>query len=107
MASSTEAKNNITLPQALTALVSWPFAIIFEGMILTLLWRWFVATPFHVMQLGIMHAIGLSLLLCAASPIPQGESKVRTERPFLYYISIAFLRPLFFLVLGAAVHHFM
>ena len=38
-------------------------ATVIRGCALMLLWRWFVAAPFGVMPLTLMHALGLSTLI--------------------------------------------
>lgn len=36
---------------------------VIRGVALLLLWRWFIATPFHIMPITLAHALGLSALI--------------------------------------------
>lgn len=41
-----------------------PLAMVLRGWVLSIVWRWFVVSQFHIMGLTIPAAIGLSIVIC-------------------------------------------
>lgn len=68
--------------------IGMPLATIYSGWTITLLWKWFVADPFHVQEIGIAHAIGLNWL-CAFLILT--SSKPSEDKSFAEIITTAVL----------------
>lgn len=82
---------------------------ILSGWVLTVLWGWFVVPTFHVQQLGVVPAIGLSLLVGYLTETHQDVEEVKRSQAerWTRLAVLAVVRP--GLVLGFAwvVHLFM
>ena len=70
------------------------------GWVISVMWRWFVV-PLHVPQIGIAHAMGLSLLLAAIRP---RKYKNDDDKSVLSLALEGALTPLVTLALGALAH---
>jgi hypothetical protein len=53
----------VRLISFICSILLFPFSTLFTGYVLSVLWGWFVVPVFHVQQLSIHYAYGLSLLI--------------------------------------------
>ena len=103
------ADNNGTakLLVAIIFLLLVPFAAIWRGFVLAKLWGWFI-TPFDVAQIGLAHAIGLSLAL---SMFVHASKKTETDEAGIEKLIepaiMMALGPAMFWLFGAIIHSFM
>ncbi|KKM21516.1 hypothetical protein LCGC14_1634650 [marine sediment metagenome] len=44
-------------------MLALPFGLLFDGIVLSTLWEWFVVEQFALPSLSIVHAIGISILV--------------------------------------------
>lgn len=52
-----------TLAGCLATFIALPFASVFNGYVLSVLWRWFIVPVFHLPVLSIVQAIGISMVV--------------------------------------------
>lgn len=91
--------------------ISWRLAIflltpIWSGFVITILWRWFIVSFFHLSPLSIALAIGISLItrmLTYQMPEKQDTGKGNTG----YALVFSLLYPLLLLGMGFVVHLFV
>jgi len=69
--------------------------VIFTGFVLKILWSWFVAQTFGIMELNIPQALGLSIMVSCLVPTPKETS------------SVPFITGLVMLTMGAIVKAFL
>jgi hypothetical protein len=91
------------------ALIGVVFGSIFRGYALSVLWRWFVVSAFHLPEIGIAAAIGLSLLIGAFA---NTNSKVESKYDSVLQAGVAalilsFLLPAMLLGMGWIVKAFL
>jgi hypothetical protein len=81
---------------------------IWSGYVLSVLWGWFISATFHIPELGIPAAIGLSMVVRYSTyqQVPADKAKTGTERA-IEAIVIAFVNPALALGFGWIVHLFM
>ena len=86
------------------------FGAIFNGYVLSVLWGWFVVPTFGAHSLGIVPAIGISMVASYLTHQPRHASK-KEEQSFsdtiIEGIGMAVLEPSFALLFGWIVHLFM
>lgn len=87
-----------------------PFTALLNGYALSMLWQWFVVSTFELRPLGILPAIGISMVVSfltkqydSAAPDP---SKSHGERMAMLTV-YTLLNPIFALVFGWIVHSLM
>ena len=84
---------------------------IWRGYVLSILWGWFVSPVFHIAQISIALAIGLSLVIgmftYQSSSSESKDKKESAGEAVLKALAVAFLSPLFVLALGAIIHAFV
>ncbi len=74
--------------------------IILEGVVISVLWRWFIV-PFGVREIGIAWAIGLATIVSVVTPSPRGKP-TNAEMAFN-----AIGKPLLMLLIGWIATHWM
>lgn len=82
---------------------------VLSGWVLTVLWGWFVVPTFHVQPLGVVPAIGLSMLVTYLTYHSQDVEEVKrsaTER-WTRVVITAIVRPALVLGFAWVVHLFM
>lgn len=89
---------------AVAMMATTPFLSILHGWALTLLWQWFVVPTFHVAQLGIIPAIGLSLFVALITPTVTSKTDEKDENPNLTLVLTALFKPLILLGVGFLWH---
>ena len=95
------------------ALLSIPLLVlssIWRGYVLTILWTWFIVPVFHLPVLGIVVAIGVSMVvgfLTYQTP-PYNSGDVRTDADkFSSAIASALVHPAAYLLIGWIVHLYL
>lgn len=88
------------------------FSSIYEGYVLSMLWRWFVVPTFGVSQLPIVPAIGIVLMMGYLTHQIYDFKKEEKEEENLTVqtvkrITVTILKPTLALVFGWIVHLFM
>jgi len=80
-------------------------APVWSGFVLSILWGWFLVPAFHLPQITIPLAIGISLVIgmLTYQVSAQEPDKTYTKRS----ITIAIVYPLLLLIFGAIVHIFI
>lgn len=91
-------------------LLTIPIVAIWRGFVLTKMWGWFI-TPFGVHQIGLAHAIGISLtasvfLLALKTREPERSDKSDRHKLIEGFVFAALGPPIFWLF-GAIAHAFM
>jgi len=83
-------------------------ASIFNGYALSVLWRWFVVPVFGLPELGIVSAIGISMVVhfLTYQDMPEDKSKSFGEKLTMKCM-IAFIHPASALLFGAIAKEFM
>lgn len=77
------------------------FIAILRGFALSYLWQWFI-TPFGLPELGIAHAIGISMIVGFLTYQHNGSEEANKG-----VLAVTFLSPLMALFFGYIVHSFM
>jgi len=99
-------KNTTTIKESLIGLLVAIISTILGGIAIMLMWRWFIATPFNIMEITIPQAIGIDTLLSMINAkLSDYNSKEQLDNITKCYIMIA--TPLFSLLIGYIVHLFM
>ena len=83
---------------------------VWRGYVLTILWAWFVVPVFHLPALGIVTAIGISLVVSFLTYQHRPENPADTRSAGEKYgesVTIALLWPAMTLLIGWAVHLFL
>lgn len=88
------------------------FGSLFSGFVLTILWAWFIVPAFHVVQITIPQAIGISLVVGMLAPRASSSSddKEKKKDPVDSLVTsffVVLLAPLIALGVGAIVHAFV
>lgn len=75
-----DSKNN-DFANAILTVTGFPLSMLVRAWVLAMLWKWF-ATPFGVMNIGIVHAYGLLLLyvFVTKTDIPEDSKNSFAER---------------------------
>lgn len=84
----------------LGAMCTTAFGIAMRGFCLYKFWGWF-AMPLGAPQIGVLHAYGISMLLCVF--MPQGASNSKDSKGNYNIV----LTPLLYLLFGWIIHLFM
>ena len=85
-----------------------PLLAIYHGWVLTILWGWFVAPTFHLPELNIAVAIGLSLIVGMFRGYTKSDNKdSQTTKDKTIGIIAILISPLLTLFFGWIVHMFM
>ncbi len=79
---------------------------IVNGYVFSILWGWFVVPVFHVPELGVATAIGLSMVVTYLTAHYDGDKAKDPEAKSWAPLAYTVMRPLVALGLGAIVHHF-
>lgn len=81
---------------------------IWAGWVFAILWGWFILPFFHLPQISIALAIGLSMVvrMLTSSGTSDNSGKSASET-FISLLVYSFLYPLLVLVMGAIVHAFV
>lgn len=96
-----------------TALFVIVFSAIFDGFVLSVLWGWFIVPAFHVSQLTLPLAIGVSMVVAMLTNRTAGNSREQEKdkkdigETLLSSFFIALLVPLITLGISAIVHLFV
>jgi hypothetical protein len=77
---------------------------IWKGYVLSIIWRWFVSDVFGVQELGVVSAMGLSLVVSMFTPLRYSEED---DTVMVKCIIAMILGPLFALGLGWVLKAFM
>lgn len=95
------------------ALLSIPVLVlssIWRGFVLTILWAWFIVPVFHLPVLGIVVAIGVSMVVSFLTyqtpPVNPGDVRTDIDK-FSSAISAALATPAVYLLIGWIVHLFL
>lgn len=112
-------KNEPSLELKIFNVLSYPFAIIWQGYVLSLLWAWFVVKIFNVPVLNVAQAIGLAgTVACFCGVWQLGveigifqaekdrECNPPADRLFII-IALRFLSPAILLLWGWLIRHFI
>ncbi len=87
------------------------FSSIFNGYALSILWGWFMVPVFHLPQLSLVPAIGISMVVgYLTQQSPEAKKKndeVSTGMIILNGVLWAVFKPSFALLFGSIVHSFM
>jgi hypothetical protein len=95
--------NKDTVFSVVLSFLLLPLLYIYHGWILTLFWKWFVVSAFHIPALSITQAIGISLTMHLLVPTPTKPN----EQSAIVGMMIAFAVGTLMLLIGAIVHAFM
>ena len=79
-----------------------PFAAVWDGWILRLLWHWFVSPVFGIRDLRIPEAIGITIITHYLASSPR-----KSDKGLMVAMLDAILGSLFILVVGWIVHFFL
>lgn len=80
---------------------------VWTGVVLSQLWAWFVVPAFHLSQISIAEAVGLSYIALMLARDPDAAKKDDKEAPWYVIALRAFIIPTFVLIFGYAVHLFL
>jgi hypothetical protein len=105
--SSENEKGLIACIGILFGIILIPLLAIYHGWILTILWGWFVVPTFHLPELSIAVAIGLSLIVGMFKSYSVGDNKNLTTEDKLVGAVVTLVGPLLTLLFGYIVHLFM
>ena len=86
------------------------FSALFSAFVLTVLWGWFIGPTFHVGQISIPMAIGLSVAIGMFTNRSTSSEKSNEKRHWellLESFLVALLSPLVALIFGAIAHAFV
>ncbi len=78
-----------------------------NGYVLMVLWGWFIVPTFHLPVLTITTAIGLAMVVSYVTYYPNTSDNGNTGRTESGMNNLGLLKPLFALMFGAVVHHYM
>ena len=95
---------------AVGAIALMAFSAIFNGYTLSVLWGWFIVPIFHLPQLSIVAAIGISLVIgyLTHQVINDPDDKEKSFGEKIgFAVVYAVLKPGFALLIGWVVHLFM
>ena len=92
----------------LLLLLSLPFGALWSGFVLSILWGWFIVPTFEIRPLGVLPAIGVSMVVgyLTKQEAATKDERGTTER-VAYLFGHMFIYPLFALVFGWILHSFM
>ena len=85
------------------ALVLTVIMAVSQGFVISTLWEWFIVPAFGLPSIGILSAIGFSLLafiLCPTPPIPSEDESRK-------HVFMQLIKPWFYLFIGYIVKLFM
>jgi|WetSurSiteA1Bulk_404760.scaffolds.fasta_scaffold00214_26 hypothetical protein len=97
-----EDKNLITCLIVGISLILIPIIAVYQAWVLTILWGWFIVSTFHLPELSIPAAIGLTLIIGMFKTYKTSKEKVELSDAIA-----ALLVPLIILFFGWLVHLFM
>ena len=98
-----KSKEEMSLALIIFTLLAFPFAVVIYGLLLKVLWGWFIV-PLGVQAIGVAHALGLVLLFGFLRGAIKPDN---TEPSWGYVIGHFFLKPLIFWGFAAIYHSFM
>jgi len=87
---------------ALLTLLLLPVSIIIHGILLKIMWGWFMV-PLGLQPIGAAHALGVGVLIGMFTARTHSNKNESAVSAFLSML----LRPLFYLIFGAIFHAFM
>jgi phosphoglycerol transferase MdoB-like AlkP superfamily enzyme len=79
-------------------------SFIVDGLVLSILWKWFIVSIFNLPLLTIPSALGLSFLISYMKPYKKDGLK---KEDLAEAITAAIVQPIIFLLLGYIVHLFI
>ena len=82
--------------------MTWLF--ILKGVCVSYFWKWFVAEPFKIFEIGIFHAIGLSILYAVMTLKNSKDDEM--DEP-IQKMMTGIVLYLVFLLIGWVIHLFM
>ena len=87
-----------------------PIAFYLRGWALTYMWKWFIVPPFHLPELSVYHAVGLSFIVAILTKTREPDRLEEAEDTFLHKTVMGFIRSITFspFMLGIAwvIHQF-
>lgn len=87
--------------------VSTVVGVIMRGWVLTILWSWFITPLFSLKEIGIVNAIGLSIVAAyLTKQTTHCEDKRESHEKIIEMLLSPFLSPLFALAIAWVVHSF-
>ena len=98
------SKENKTWTDVGILILLLPWLFILKGVCVSYFWNWFVAEPFKIFEIGIFHAIGLSMLYSTLNFKNSKDDEV--DEP-IEKMLMGIILYLAFLLIGWVVHLFM
>ena len=92
---------------AALTLILMPFAMLYKGFVVTILWGWFIVPHFEMEPLGIATAIGIVILLSLIKGGDISLNKLDENKEFVKFLISSTLVPTMALFMGWAVTWFM
>jgi len=80
-------------------------SVIIDGMILVILWNWFIVSLFSLPALTIPYAIGISSIISYLRPYTKSDSNKKSSITELIGVTIA--KSVLFLLFGYIIHLFI
>lgn len=83
-------------------LLCLPLLLIWDGFVLSILWRWFISAPFHLPEIKIAQAIGISIIVALVTATRQAK-----DEDIWWIPAIGVIKPAGLLLIGWIVHFWM
>lgn len=87
------------------AISIWFFSLLYAGVVLKLLWSWFVV-PFGIMPITVAWAIGLSCIVELAKGVPASFNDLEADS-VIYELLKPYIAITLFLIIGFIAHLFV
>ena len=92
--------------KSLIAIVLLIPGLLFSGLVIKLLWGWFIV-PLGVIPISIIHAIGIDIVVSLIAPSTTKDTDNMSVSEFITYLIKVITKPLTYLLMGFIVKLFM